>query len=154
MSLFTLNTTPARTTTENEVFNLVWWPIWVTILGGVMGTATAQALTGDLFPLLGLSLSLVTLPVGGWLMELWPSLEELPVPQDGWAMGLLEELGDIPNLPEDCILPLPAPVALPRLARTSREVLTDLLREAATHLQEEGDEFDMHAEACMAFIWV
>ena len=176
MSLFTLNTTPAiPATTTNELFELIWWPTIITLVGVVAGMAVAQALTGDFLPLLGLALSFVTVPVGQWLAEVWPSLDEisdfiiggyvppvyeeqvLPVPHDGWAEAMLaEEM--VEDLPEWAILPLPSPAPAPR---TSRELLVNLLREASTQalehlldLPKEEEELDMHAEACKTFIWV
>ena len=169
MATFTLSTVHTASTTDNEALSLVWWPVFATILGMVAGMAVAQALTGDLSPLLGLSLALTIIPVMGWVAEVWPNLEEISnfvlggyvppvceevssVPNDRWALGMLEDEmaeEEIEMLPEWAILPLPAP--LPRLPRSSREVLTDLLRKTA--LQDE-DDFDMHAEACKDFIWV
>lgn len=175
MSLFTLSPVhTSRTTTTDEALSLIWWPALVTLLGMMAGTAVGQALAGDLFPLLGLSLSLVTLPVGGWVWEVWPSLDQvsdfvlggyvppvyeeeaLPVPNDGWVEAMLaEEM--VEDLPEWAILPLPSPAPAPR---TSRELLVNLLREASTQALEhlldlpKDEEFDMHASACKDFIWV
>ena len=176
MHMFTLNTpAPAsRTTTTDEALSLIWWPAICTLVGMVVGVATAQALTGDFLPLLGLSLAFLALPVGGWVWEVWPSLDEisdfiiggyvppvyeeqvLPVPHDGWAEAMLaEEMME--DLPDWAILPLPAPAPLPH---TSREVLVNLLREASTQALEhlldlpKDEEFDMHASACKDFIWV
>ena len=176
MSVFNLafgSLLPSTDESENETLSLVWWPTFTIVLGMVAGMAVAETLSGNFLSLLGLALSLVTLPVGQWLAEVWPSMEELsnfiiggyvppvyeeelPVPQDGWVEAMLAEV--VEDLPEEYILPLPSPTPAPR---TSREVLTDLLRQASTQalehlldLPKEEEELDMHAEACKTFIWV